>query len=133
MIPGWNPTGRPLLAVWKSALNRERELAGEGTLQSFASGHLWFGIHRHEGGLIMREWAPNASAIFLMGDFNNWQVREDFRFKSAGTWKLGDHPGEGNHRPWGSVQTTGPMGRRRGGKDSCLVHPGGTGSREQSF
>ena len=69
---------------------REHELAGKGSLQSFASGHLWFGIHRHDGGLIMREWAPNASAIYLLGEFNKWQASENYRFKSLehGNWEI---------------------------------------------
>ena len=69
---------------------RERELTGEGSLQSFASGHLWFGIHRQQGGLIMREWAPHANEIYLLGDFNSWKPREDCRFKSLehGNWEI---------------------------------------------
>lgn len=69
---------------------RVSELAGEGSLQSFASGHLWFGIQGREGGVIMREWAPNANAIFLIGDFNDWQASEDYSFsrREHGTWEL---------------------------------------------
>ena len=69
---------------------REHELAGEGSLQSFASGHLWFGIHRHDGALIMREWAPNAREIFLLGDFNMWQAKEEYKFKALehGDWEI---------------------------------------------
>lgn len=69
---------------------RVSELAGDGSLQAFASGHLWFGIHKQDDGVIMREWAPNATAIFLLGDFNNWQAREDFCFhrRDHGSWEL---------------------------------------------
>jgi 1,4-alpha-glucan branching enzyme len=69
---------------------RERDLVGTGSLQSFASGHLWFGLHRHKKGWIMREWAPHATEIFLIGTFNNWQIEESFRFERLefGNWEL---------------------------------------------
>jgi 1,4-alpha-glucan branching enzyme len=72
------------------ALEREKALAGKGTLQSFASGHLWFGLHRQDKGWLLREWAPNATEIYLVGEFNNWQTKEEFRFKRLehGNWEL---------------------------------------------
>ena len=38
----------------------------------------------------MREWAPNAREIFLIGTFNNWQPSEKYRFKSMehGNWEI---------------------------------------------
>ncbi len=71
-------------------LARERELAGDSTLQSFASGHLWFGLHRLEEGWVMREWAPNATEIFLIGTFNDWQLEEAYRFTRLehGNWEI---------------------------------------------
>jgi len=65
-------------------------LSGDGTLQSFASGHLWFGLHRQENGWVMREWAPNATEIFLTGSFNGWQIDEAYRFKRLehGNWEI---------------------------------------------
>jgi len=69
---------------------REKELAGDGTLQSFASGHLWFGLHRQNQTWIMREWAPNATEIFLLGDFNSWTVSDEYRFSRLeyGNWEI---------------------------------------------
>ena len=63
---------------------------GVGTLSDFASGYLYFGLHRTEEGWIFREWAPNATAIYLIGDFNNWQKREDFRLQLLhdGIWEI---------------------------------------------
>ncbi|MCK5137316.1 MAG: alpha amylase C-terminal domain-containing protein [Bacteroidales bacterium] len=73
-----------------NAIAREKALAGKGTLQSFASGHLFFGFHRVPDGWVMREWAPNATAIFLIGTFNNWQVSDDYRFEKFehGNWEI---------------------------------------------
>lgn len=42
------------------------------TLSDFANGYEYFGIHRIRGGWVYREWAPAADAMYLMGDFNDW-------------------------------------------------------------
>ncbi len=43
----------------------------EGSLEKFASGFKdKFGLIRTEGGIIYREWAPNAKEIYLIGDFS---------------------------------------------------------------
>lgn len=46
----------------------------EGSLSEFAKGHLFFGITRDDSrnGWVYREWAPNAKALYLTGDFNGW-------------------------------------------------------------
>ena len=44
----------------------------EGSLSRFASGYLYFGLQRTSEGWVFREWAPNATAIYLIGDFNGW-------------------------------------------------------------
>jgi 1,4-alpha-glucan branching enzyme len=38
-------------------------------LINFSGNHHFFGLHPHSKGWIFREWAPNASAIYLIGDF----------------------------------------------------------------
>ncbi len=40
---------------------------------------------------MFREWAPNATDIYLIGDFNNWQETEKYRCKrieGTGNWEL---------------------------------------------
>lgn len=32
-----------------------------------------FGIHRHNGVTVFRDWAPAAQAAWLIGDFNGWE------------------------------------------------------------
>lgn len=64
---------------------------GKGSLSDFADGHLYFGLHRTPRQWVLREWAPNATAIYLMGTFNQWQELPDFAFKRIdenGTWEL---------------------------------------------
>ena len=38
---------------------------------------------------VLREWAPNATAIYMIGDFNNWQKDEAYRLQPVGNgvWK----------------------------------------------
>ena len=73
-------------------LNKEKELVGKKTLSDFASGYMYFGLHRDEKkGWVFREWAPNATAIYLIGDFNNWQEDAKFKLKrqrNSGNWEI---------------------------------------------
>lgn len=69
----------------------ERKLTGDNqTLSDFATGYLYFGLHRQTDGWVFREWAPNATAIFLIGDFNNWQRHPDYQLKKMlnGNWEI---------------------------------------------
>lgn len=62
----------------------------EGGIENFSQGYKYFGIHiQHDNSVIVREWAPGAQALYLTGDFNNWQWEAD-QFKSLpfGKWEL---------------------------------------------
>lgn len=75
----------------EDALRKEKELTGgENRLSDFANGHHFFGLHRDENGWKFREWAPNATKIYLIGTFNDWQEREDYGLKRLenGVWEL---------------------------------------------
>lgn len=63
---------------------------GKLTLSEFATGYLYFGLHKTEKGWVLREWAPNATEIFLVGTFTNWQRQEAFRFNRIehGVWEV---------------------------------------------
>ncbi len=76
-----------------NALNKIYELTqgGKETLSSFASGYLYFGLHRTDDGWVFREWAPNATEIYLIGDFNGWKERARYRLKrvkGTGNWEI---------------------------------------------
>ena len=83
------------------ALNKEKDLTNNGqqTLSDFASGYLYFGIHKTGKEWIFREWAPNATAIYLIGTFNNWQKDEAWRLqrKSNGVWEISLPAGRLHH------------------------------------
>lgn len=75
------------------ALDKIKELTGNGktSLSDFADGHLYFGLHKTKTGWVFREWAPNATGICLIGDFNGWEETEDYRLacidKAQGIWE----------------------------------------------
>ena len=81
--------GRHEHAVWKIG---QLTNGGKSTLSDFATGHLYFGLHRTaRGGWVFREWAPNATAIYLIGDFNDWKEDEKYsmtRVSESGNWEL---------------------------------------------
>ena len=74
------------------ALWRESQLTGgKKSLKDFASGYLYYGLQRTDSGWVFREWAPNATDIYLIGDFSGWEEQERFRLKrinDAGDWEV---------------------------------------------
>ena len=62
---------------------RARQLMGgrKGRLCDWASAHEYFGLHRTATGWVFREWAPNAKAIWLVGDFSDWKVLPRYELK----------------------------------------------------
>ena len=73
--------GRAEYAAYKM-----KELAGDKPLSEWATGYLYFGLHhdRKNKKWILREWAPNATAIYIKGDMNNWQKDENYRLQPIG-------------------------------------------------
>ena len=75
----------PALALYRPALERrmaransfEKRLAGSSSLADFASAHEWYGLHRRNGGgWVFREFAPNATRLWLVGDATRWERLE---------------------------------------------------------
>lgn len=80
--------GRHEHALWK--LNQITD-NGKKKLSDFASGYLYFGLHKLSKGWVFREWAPNATEIFLIGDFNGWKETPRYKLKrieGTGNWEL---------------------------------------------
>jgi len=88
--PWLEPYRAAIVRRMEKARTREAELTGDKSLQSFASGHLWFGLHGLDQAWVMREWAPNATEIYLIGTFNNWQPGDKYRFERLehGNWEI---------------------------------------------
>ena len=64
---------------------------GKTSLAEFGSGHEYFGLHFQSGEWVFREWAPNATTIYLVGDMSKWQVRSEFELEKIneyGVWEI---------------------------------------------
>jgi len=90
----------PYLKPFKPAIQRRIEgisrlcaqlAEANRSLVDFAAGHEFYGLHFREGEWLLREWAPNATAVYLIGDFSNWRPTEANalqRIDGNGTWEL---------------------------------------------
>ena len=73
-----------------------KRLAGGRRLSDWASAHEYYGLHRVKDGWVFREWAPNATGIWLVGDFSGWKVLPEFalaRVEGTGDW-IGRFPAD---------------------------------------
>jgi len=90
----------PYLKAYASVIHRrsnkvqameQRLTGGRMSLADFASGHEYFGLHREGDEWVFREWAPNSSDIFLIGDCNDWRKEPEYalrRISESGNWEL---------------------------------------------
>ncbi|MBQ7234862.1 MAG: alpha amylase C-terminal domain-containing protein [Kiritimatiellae bacterium] len=64
---------------------------GRSTIAEWASAHEYYGLHRKpRAGWVFREWAPNATSMWLVGDFSKWQIDprfECFRVPNTDVWE----------------------------------------------
>ena len=71
---------------------KETEITQNNTisLSDFANGHIYFGLNKTSNGWSIREWAPNATEIYLIGSFNDWKQEEKYKFNAieGGVWEL---------------------------------------------
>ncbi len=90
---------RPVAGSYKQAIEGRHNRAvekiseltgGTGNLSDFADGYLYFGLHKENGHWVFREWAPNANAIYLIGNFSNWKERPEYRLLAIGrgVWEI---------------------------------------------
>ena len=66
-------------------------LQGEHTrLADSCNSHLYYGLHFTGKEWILREWAPNATAIYLLFEEDNWQKHPQYAFKrlTHENWEL---------------------------------------------
>ena len=82
--PYLQPYESALQGRYDYAINKEQEITGGKTLSDWATGYLYFGLHHTNNGWVLREWAPNATAIYIKGDMNNWSKDENYRLQPIG-------------------------------------------------
>jgi 1,4-alpha-glucan branching enzyme len=79
------------IAQRKTRFDHTAKILTDGaSLSDFATGYLYFGLHRTATGWVFREWAPNATAVYLIGDCSEWKPIDDYALKplSKGIWEL---------------------------------------------
>jgi 1,4-alpha-glucan branching enzyme len=84
--PWLEPYRKAIEGRYDYFLRKEKELTQNGkiSLNDFASGYLYFGLHPTQTGWVFREWAPAATDIYLIGDFNGWLERDEYRLLPIG-------------------------------------------------
>lgn len=89
----------PYLAPYKEVIEKRHErileerdkIALNGSLADGLNNHLYYGLHRDaDGSWVFREWAPNASRIYLIGEFNNWRRTAAYSLNpiGGGNWEI---------------------------------------------
>jgi len=69
----------------------KEKISQDGSLSKGVNNALYYGLHRDDkGGWVFREWAPNASRVFLIGEFNNWKKTPAYELKplGRGDWEV---------------------------------------------
>ena len=91
--PWLEPYAPAIEARHENILAVRRKLAGEGRLSDSVNNHIYYPLHLENGEWVIREWAPSATRIYLIGDFNNWKRTDAYSFKpvGSGNWELRVH------------------------------------------
>ena len=85
------PYKEAIKARHQRIMDMKRHIAGDGLLKDAVNNRIYYGLHRcDDGSWIFREWAPNATKIYLVGDFNNWKRTDAFALHPTGTgnWEI---------------------------------------------
>ncbi len=90
----------PLLKPYEAHLKRRlyaiaetehRLTGGKTTLADFSAGHEFFGLHDTGREWVFREWAPNADAVYLIGQATDWRELPEYRLTRSdteGVWEI---------------------------------------------
>lgn len=63
----------------------------DGSLKKFANAYNYFGLHREKSGKwTFREYAPNATKIYIIGTMNDWSDKAEYELKPIGNgnWEV---------------------------------------------
>ena len=58
-------------------------------LKESVNGYLYYGLHPTESGWVIREWAPMAKTIYIIGEFSGWKAMPEYKFSALenGNWE----------------------------------------------
>ena len=89
--PWLEPFSDTIVRRYERVISKRHELVQRyGSLQNCASWHNLLGLHPMNDGWVFREYAPNATGIFLIGAFNNWQALPEYQMNNVGNgiWEI---------------------------------------------
>ncbi|MCQ2150460.1 MAG: alpha-amylase family glycosyl hydrolase [Bacteroidales bacterium] len=88
--PWLEPFSKAIEERHSRILEDRKKLSSGKTLSESVNNHIYYPLHRENDEWVIREWAPSASRMFLIGDFNNWKRTEAYSFKPVGqgNWEL---------------------------------------------
>ena len=99
--PWLEPYAAAIEGRHQDVIRKMEELTADtgGSLKRFANAYNYFGLHRDKkGGWIFREYAPNATRIFVTGTFTGWKDDERYELNRLpdGAWE-GKFPADSMH------------------------------------
>lgn len=89
--PWLEPYAAAIEGRHEDAARKIQELTGgSGNLDDFANAYNYYGLHRDQQGWTLREWAPHATSIYLVGTFSDWKECEPYRMQPVadGNWEI---------------------------------------------
>ncbi len=88
--PWLEPYERAITGRAQMISHREDKITQGKGLFEFASGHLYYGLHKTDKSWFFREWAPHAIEMYLVGDFSDWQIQLKYALCPVenGNWEI---------------------------------------------
>ncbi len=91
--PWLKPYAHDLEARQRMLQMRRAALAAPGeSLANASDAYRYFGLHRTPDGWCFREWAPNATAVYIIGEINHWEEAAPWRLEPVdgreGVWEI---------------------------------------------
>lgn len=79
-----------ILRRLQKATLKKAELTQGQTLSDVANGYLYYGLHKYPNKWVLREWAPHANKVYIIGNFTNWQPSDKYKFNRIenGNWEI---------------------------------------------
>lgn len=89
--PWLEPYQRTIIKRYNKYQDRKHSIIKKyGSVNEFANGHTHYGLHKVNDGWVFREYAPLATDIYLIGTFNHWQEKDEYKLKKKknGSWEI---------------------------------------------
>jgi len=90
--PLLQPYENHLIKRFNKRIDIEKNLMSSlANLSDMASGHEYFGLHLRGNEWIFREWAPNATSVYFLGNMTDWQMSPRHRLERLsdnGIWEI---------------------------------------------